>query len=192
MTVPDADQRRPSLSVATARPRLTDGPPDRARGVSARWLLVAIEHAADAIVVTDLDGMVQYVNPAFERQTGLSAAGVVGRPTWLMDTGEQPTSYFEEMVATVRGGETWSGDVIHRRGDGTVAYLATTVAPVRDASGAIVGAVAVRRDVTRERALEHRLDEQRRERSSLTAALRGHALARHRGGDRRSDRKRPP
>lgn len=170
-SVPDADQRRPSLPVATARPRLTDGAPDRARGVSARWLLVAIEHAADAIVVTDLDGTVQYVNPAFERQTGLSAADVVGRPAWLMDTGEQPTSYFHEMAATVRGGETWSGDFVHRRGDGTVAYLATTVAPVRDESGAIVGAVAVRRDVTRERALEDRLEEQRRERSSLATVL---------------------
>ena len=139
--------------------------------MSARWLLVAIEHAADAIVVTDLDGTVQYVNPAFERQTGHSAGDVIGRPTWLMDTGEQPTTYFEEMAATVRAGETWSGDVVHRRDDGTVVYLATTTAPVRDDSGAIVGAVAVRRDVTCERALEHRLDEQRRERTSLTAAL---------------------
>lgn len=141
------------------------------RDVSAKWVLVAIEHAADAILVADLDGTVQYVNAAFERQTGLSAAAVVGRPAWLMDTGEQPTSYFHEMVATVRRGETWSGDYVHRRADGTVTHLAATVAPVRDESGAIVGDVTVRRDVTRERILENRLDEQRRERSSLAAML---------------------
>jgi PAS domain S-box-containing protein len=166
-----ADGRRPCPPVATAGPRPSDGPPDRVRGVSARWLLVAIEHAADAIVVTDLDGTVQYVNAAFERQTGLAAAAVVGRPSSLMDTGEQPMTGFEEMMATVRRGETWSGDIVHRRGDGTVAHLAATVAPVRDESGAIVGAVTVRRDVSRERALEDRLDEQRRERSSLAAML---------------------
>ena len=170
---PWSDPRSPEspLPVATARPRLTDGPPDRAGGVSATWLLGAIEHAADAIVVTDLDGTVQYVNPAFERQTGLSASDVVGRPTWLMDAGTQPTSCFAQMAATARRGETWSGDFVHRRSDGTVAYLATTVAPVRDESGAIVGTVAVRRDVTRERALEGQLDEQRRERASLAAVL---------------------
>jgi len=170
-TVPDADESRPSLPVATARPGPADGPPDRAGGVAATWLLVAIEHAADTIVVTDLAGTVQYVNPAFERQTGLSAADVIGRPCWLMDTSEQPSITFEEMAATVRRGETWSGDFVHRRDNGTVANLASTVAPVREESGAIVGAVAVLRDVTRERALEGQLDEQRRERSSLAAVL---------------------
>jgi PAS domain S-box-containing protein len=132
---------------------------------------VAIEHSTDAIVAADLDGTVRYVNAAFERQTGLTAAQVVGRPGWLMDPGELQAGPDQHMAEAVRRGETWSGNSTYRRADGTIAHLAATVAPVRDGSGAIVGTVAVRRDVTREHALEDQLDEQHRERAALASIL---------------------
>ncbi|MEW6226363.1 MAG: EAL domain-containing protein [Chloroflexota bacterium] len=139
----------------------------------ASWPLVAIEHSMDAIVLSDLDGTVRYVNAAFERQTGLSAARVVGRPTWLLDPGELKAGPDPAMAEAVRRGETWSGDCTYRRADGTIVHLAATVAPVRDGSGTIVGTVAVRRDVTRERALMDRLAEQHRERTALASTLAG-------------------
>jgi PAS domain S-box-containing protein len=142
-----------------------------ASGVDPTWLAVAIEHAADAVIVVDLDGTILYVNPAFERSTGRHRRDVVGTNARGLPAAEQPTASIEALWATLRRGEVWAGEFVHRRPDGTLAHTDARVAPIRDAAGVIVGGVSVSRDTTSRRALETRLDEYLRERASLAAAL---------------------
>lgn len=143
----------------------------RLRDLTPMWHMTAVEHAADAIVVADLDGTIRYVNPAFERDTGLGRDGAIGRDVRILAADEQPAATIKGLWASIRRGEVWIGELINRRADGTLAHAEATVAPVRDAAGVVVGGVAVKRDITRQRALEMRLDESDRKRTALVAAL---------------------
>jgi PAS domain S-box-containing protein len=140
-------------------------------GLPSNWHLAAIEHAADAVFVVDLDGTIQYVNLAFERDTGVARSAALGTDVRRSIAAEQPAASMEGLWAALRRGEVWTGELINRRSDGTLAYAEATVAPIRDGTGAVVGGVAVQRDISAQRALETRLDEYRRERASLAAAL---------------------
>ena len=135
------------------------------------WRMAAIEHAADAIVVADLDGMIRYVNPAFERDTGLGRDCLIGQDVRILAADEEPAATIKGLWAAIRRGEVWTGELINRRPDGTLGYADATVAPIRDAAGAVVGGVAIKRDISAQRALETRLDEYHRERTALAAAL---------------------
>ncbi len=135
------------------------------------WHLAAIEHAADAVVAADLDGTIQYVNAAFERDTGLDRKAIVGANVRRLAEAGQTTISTKAVWVTIRRGGVWSGNLASRRADGTLSHAEATVAPIRNADGVIVGGVAVRRDMTGQRALESRLDEFHRERTALAGAL---------------------
>jgi len=139
--------------------------------VLPNWQAAAVEHAADAILVADLHGTILYVNPAFERDLGRPRGDLLGTNVRRLPAAEQPSASIEALWGALRRGEVWTGELINRRPDGSLAYAEATVAPIRDGTGAIVGGVAVKRDIGRRRALESRLDEYRRERSALAAVL---------------------
>ncbi len=171
---------RSTASAAARRPAARTprrgqlAPCDGGRALDPAWLTVAIEHAADAIVITDLAGTILFVNAAFERMTERHRADILGRPTWAAESGPHPTSHHRAMAETVGAGHVWQGEFVHRRTDGSHLHTAATVAPIRDATGRIVGAVAVQRDATVERALRAQLEGQREDRAELAAVL--HAL----------------
>ncbi len=174
--VPVSLGRRPASRIRT-RPRVAEPVSSIhnvamvASGVDPTWLTVAIEHAADAIAVTDLAGTIHYVNAAFERNIGLSRSDLLGTDIRRLAAAEQPAASIEARWAALRRGEVWTGELINRRPDGTVVYAETTVAPIRDGTGVVVGGVAVKRDSSRQRVLEARLDAYHRERAALAAAL---------------------
>ena len=120
-------------------------------------LAAAIEQSGDSIVLSDLDGAIVYVNPAFERVTGYAAAEVLGRTAALLKSGAHDRAFYEALWATLRGGRTWEGRFTNRRKDGRLFIEDASIAPVRDAEGQPVGYVAVKRDVTRQVQLEDRL-----------------------------------
>ena len=75
----------------------------------------AVESSADAIVITDTDGFIQYVNPAFTKVTGWSAEEAIGETPHILKSGKTDESVYEEMWATLRRGETWNGRLINKR-----------------------------------------------------------------------------
>lgn len=122
-------------------------------------LAAAVEQAAETIIVTDLDGRIQYANPAFERITGYTCAEVVGRSPSLLRSGQHDAAFYRGLWDTLTRGETWTGRFQNRRKDGTLYHEDATISPVRDVSGKITHYVAVKRDVTREVTLEAQLRE---------------------------------
>jgi PAS domain S-box-containing protein len=128
----------------------------RTEAVHAR-LSSAVEQAAEAVLITDPEGTIVYVNPAFERITGYNREEVLGRNPRLLKTGKQDAAFYKAMWATLARGEHWWGHFSNKRKDGTIYEAETVISPVRDESGALVNYVAVQRDVTRERELEAQL-----------------------------------
>ena len=141
------------------------------QGLPTTWHVTAIEHAADAILVADLVGTVQYVNAAFERDSGLGRDTVLGSHLRRFAAPKRTTISTKAVWDAIRRGETWSGDLVSRRADGTLAHVEATLSPIRDADGPVVGGVAVWHDIGGQRSLDTRLDEYRQERELLAAAL---------------------
>ena len=111
-------------------------------------LAAAIEQATESIEITDLEGRITYVNPAFERATGYTRDEVVGQNPRILKSGAQSPAFYEAMWSTLTSGRPWSGDLVNRRKDGSTVTEAAVISPIRDAHGAISGYVAGKRDVT--------------------------------------------
>jgi PAS domain S-box-containing protein len=117
-------------------------------------LLSAIEQAGEMVVITDPEGQIQYVNPAFEQTSGYLSEEVVGHTPSILKSGKQSLSFYRDMWETISSGRTWGGRMINMRKDGTLYTEDSTISPVCDDSGRILNYVAVKRDVTEHLRLE--------------------------------------
>jgi PAS domain S-box-containing protein len=120
-------------------------------------LTTAIEQAAEMVLVTDTQGTIVYVNPAFEAVTGYTRAEMVGHTPRMLKSNAQDKAFYRELWETISSGRTWRGRVINRKKDGTHFTEESTISPVRDADGVITSYVSVKRDITRDLALEAQL-----------------------------------
>ncbi|MDR3544816.1 MAG: PAS domain S-box protein, partial [Candidatus Limnocylindrales bacterium] len=113
-----------------------------------RRLSTVIEQASDAVVITDTSGAIEYVNPAFEHVTGYTAAEVLGQNPRVLKSGVQGPGFYAAMWATLASGQSFVGDLVNRRKDGSLFQEEAVISPVRDEAGTITSYVAVKRDVT--------------------------------------------
>jgi PAS domain S-box-containing protein len=135
-------------------------------------LAIAVEQAAESVMIADLEARITYVNPAFERVTGYSRDEVIGKNPRILASGLQPASFFEAMWAALTAGVPWVADFINRHKDGSLFTEAAVITPIRDESGAISSYVAVKRDVTRERALVAHASQVAQERALIAETIR--------------------
>ena len=124
---------------------------------SQKLLTTAVEQSAEMIVVTDDTGVIQYVNPAFERTTGYPLSEVLGQTTRLLKSGQQTPAIYQQLWKTIKAGQVWKGRLINKRKDGAPFTVESTISPVRDPHGQIVRYVAVTRDITYELMIEDQL-----------------------------------
>jgi PAS domain S-box-containing protein len=122
-----------------------------------RRLATAINHAVEAVMVTDPEGTIQYVNPAFERITGYTREEVVGKNPRILKSGKQDEGFYRDLWNTIKRGEVWSGRLVNMKKDGTLYEEEETISPVFDSEGRIANYVAVRRDITMQSVLEQRV-----------------------------------
>ena len=122
-----------------------------------RRLAIAVEQAAEAIVITDIRGTIQYVNPAFEQIAGYSPDEVIGENPRILQSGEHDQAFYRKLWQTITNGKAWTGQFVNKKKDGTLYREDATISPVRDSSGKIVNYVAVKRDITHETQLQQQL-----------------------------------
>ncbi|TLS76357.1 EAL domain-containing protein [Mariprofundus erugo] len=131
-------------------------------------VMAALDAAADAVVITALDGTIEYVNLAFERMTGYSAAEAIGQTPRILKSGHQDTAFYREMWKILLAGETFRAVITNRRKDGLLFEAEETITPVYDEHNHMVAFVAVERDVTEKKKAEQALRSSE-ERFSLAA-----------------------
>jgi two-component system cell cycle sensor histidine kinase/response regulator CckA len=151
--------RAPDGEIVALEGLIIDMSERRRAEQASKLLATAVEQGAEAIIITDLDGTIQYVNPSFERVTGYSREDAVGKTPAILKSGKHDDEFYREMWETLVRGEVWSGHLINRRKDGTLYRQNATISPVRDAAGAIVSYVSAARDVSREKELEEQLQQ---------------------------------
>ena len=122
----------------------------------------AVEASGHAIYMTDAEGVITYVNPAFEEITGYSASDAIGETPYLLQSGEHDETYYRKLWETVRSGHVWEEEITDRRKDGSLYYAQQTIAPVTDRNGEIDRFVAVQHDITEEKEQQRALRESER------------------------------
>jgi PAS domain S-box-containing protein len=111
-------------------------------------LLSAIEQTGEIVLITDSEGIIEYVNPAFERITGYSRKEVLGLKPSVLKSEKQDEKFYSEMWQTLTSGRTWTGRLVNKRKDRTLYTEDATISPVRDENGEIAHYVAVMHDIT--------------------------------------------
>ncbi len=122
-----------------------------------RLLEAAVEQSASSIVITDPDGHIRYVNPAFSRVTGYAAGEVLGKRPSLLRSGVQSDEFYKEMWQIIASGRVWQGRFCNRKKDGSLYWEDVVIAPVRDEKGRISHFVAVKNDITDKVRIENQL-----------------------------------
>jgi two-component system, cell cycle sensor histidine kinase and response regulator CckA len=117
----------------------------------------ALESAANAIMITDRDGKIQWVNPSFERITGYSTEETIGEQTRLLKSGKHDTAFYRDLWETVLSGKVWHGEMTNRRKDGSYYYEEQTITPVKNESGEITHFVSIKQDITTRKQAEEEL-----------------------------------
>lgn len=113
-----------------------------------KQLCRAVEQIADAILITNNQGSIEYVNPAFEQTTGYSAAEVLGRTPKVLKSGKHDAQFYRDLWGQLLSGQTFRGTIINRKKSGQLYWAEQTISPIRDDSGAVTHFVSVLKDVT--------------------------------------------
>lgn len=117
--------------------------------------ITALNAAANGIVITDLNGAIQWVNPAFTTLTGYKAEEALGRnPRELIKSGKHGREFYEQLWLTILAGKVWRGQIINRRKDGTLYDEEQTITPVVNEEGQIINFIAIKEDVTQRKQAE--------------------------------------
>ena len=135
------------------------------QAIDKLWL--AIEQTADSVVITDRQGVIEYVNPAFEAMSGFTRDEALGRTPQILYSGAQGQRFYETLWNTILGGRTFRATMTNRRRDGTLYDEDQTITPIRDESGMVTHFVSTGRDITQRnrtqealRRLNHQLETQ--------------------------------
>jgi PAS domain S-box-containing protein len=119
----------------------------------------AIEHAGHSIYITDTDGIIQYVNPAFEEITGYSEDEAIGKNPRILQSGEYDDAFYEDLWETILSGSVWNCEMVNERKNGDRYIVNQTIAPITNQNGEITYFIAVNDDITDQREVEQELQE---------------------------------
>ena len=133
-----------------------------------RQLQRALEFSANGVVITNKQGVIEYVNPAFTRITGYHPDEVIGQNPKILKSGEHSLEFYADLWKTIQQGDVWRGEMTNRKKDGSLYWEYQTITPVKDENGTITHFVAIKENVT-----ERKQAEQELERLAMTDPLTG-------------------
>lgn len=131
---------------------------EKARARELEIKSAALGAAGDAVVITGRSGNIEWVNAAFCSLTGYSLKEALGRdPGELVKSGRQDEAFYAEMWQEILAGRTWRGELVNRRKSGELFHEAMTITPVKNGGGEITHFIAIKRDISEKKEVEHAL-----------------------------------
>ena len=145
------------LLVPGHRTGAADNAARKAEEVRLSQLLMAVEQSPASVVITDPDGIIEYVNPRFTALTGYTGEEAVGRKTSIVKSGQTPDEVYRDLWKTLKSGRTWQGEFLNRKKNGELYWEEAVMAPVTGPDGRVASFIAVKSDVTERKKIEHAL-----------------------------------
>jgi PAS domain S-box-containing protein len=127
-----------------------------------RLLSSAIEQSPSVVVITDTEGIIEYVNPKFTELTGYGSEEAIGLHTRELNSGMLPKSLFTELWEDISSGKVWRGEFLNKRKDGSLFWESASIAPFFGANGEIEKYIAVKENITKRKELEAQISEEHR------------------------------
>ena len=122
-----------------------------------KQLAVAVEQSTESIMITDVDGVISYVNSAFEKSTGYSADEAVGQASSLLNSDKHDAAFYQAVAHTISSGQPWEGRICKRKKDGNQFVEEAVIYPIRGENDQAVNFVTISRDITQEMGIEKQL-----------------------------------
>ncbi len=132
----------------------------RAAEASVRQLASAVEASGSSIVITNMNGAIEYANPAFSQVTGYTREEAMGENPRVLKSGQHPAEFYQEMWDALVKGDTWSGEIINKKKNGDLYWERASISPVKNDTGEVVSYVAVKDDITQAKEAEAEIQRQ--------------------------------
>lgn len=125
--------------------------------VQLKKLSLAVEHSPDYVVITDVAGNIEYVNPKFMEVTGYNREEVIGKNPRILKSGKMPSDMYEDLWKTITSGKEWHGELQNRKKNGELYWERISLSPIINSQGRITHFVAVNEDITFRKQAEEEL-----------------------------------
>jgi PAS domain S-box-containing protein len=120
----------------------------------------AVEQSPAAVVITDIEGAIEYVNPKFSEITGYSREEAIGENPRILKSDKTPPEVYEELWKTITSGNEWRGEFCNKKKNGELFWEYGFISPVRDKEGVVTNFIAIKEDITERKVAENRLKAQ--------------------------------
>lgn len=119
----------------------------------------AVEQSANSIIITNLEGEIEYTNPKFTDLTGYTAEEVLGENPKILSSGNQSKEFYTKMWKTIINGEIWRGRFLNKAKNGSLFWEQVTISPIKNDQGKIINFLAIKEDITEKKNAEEKLIE---------------------------------
>jgi PAS domain S-box-containing protein len=154
--------------LAEAFNRMADGVQSREQALTK--LTQAVEQSPESIVITDLQGRIEYVNDCFVKNSGYSFEELLGKNPRILQSGKTPVESFEAMWVALQSGKGWQGEFVNRRKDGSEYVEFVIIAPIRQPNGEVSNYLAVKQDISEKKQIGEELEAHRHHLEQLVAS----------------------
>ncbi|MCG8426392.1 MAG: PAS domain S-box protein, partial [Chromatiales bacterium] len=138
------EQKRPINSIA----QIEDITERRKAAETIEKLSRAVEHSGNSVMITDTDGVIEYVNPQFIRVTGYNIDEAIGKTPALMKSGHNHDDIYAKLWSTIQSGSEWRGELLNRNKDGSLYWTLLSISPIKNDLGEITHFIGVSEDIT--------------------------------------------
>jgi PAS domain S-box-containing protein len=136
---------------------LRDFTEDYMKDAEIRKLSTALEQSPVTIVITDLDGNIEYVNAAFQEVSGYSCDEAIGQNPRILQSGKTEKTTYEKMWSEITSGRKWNGELLNKRKNGELFWETVTISPLHDHEGKAINYLAVKHDITLKKRIEEEI-----------------------------------
>ncbi|SCA58255.1 putative Histidine kinase [Candidatus Terasakiella magnetica] len=126
-----------------------------------RRLSYALEQSPAEVIITNTDGVIEYVNAKFTENTGFSREQAIGHKTSMVRSGHMPHQYYENLWETLKQGKDWSGEVLNKRKDGSLFWQLLSIAPMYEPDGSVQRYLAIKENIDERKKAEEELSRHR-------------------------------
>ncbi|MBI2031619.1 MAG: PAS domain S-box protein [Candidatus Levybacteria bacterium] len=125
-----------------------------AAGSDGQKFRTIVEQTADAIFITDVEGIIEYVNPAFEKLTGYNRRDVIGKTPQIIKSGMHSEKFYHTLWSTIKSGKIFRDIIVNRKKNGELFYADHTITPVKNRNGKIIYFSGIWKDITQNKQVE--------------------------------------
>jgi len=125
--------------------------------VNLKKLSTAVEQSPLSIFITDVDGIIEFVNPAYIEISGYSAEESIGKKSSILNSGKQNQKFYTNLWKTIKTGKKWVGEMVNKRKNGELIWVINSISPIKDSQGQITNFLAIQAEISKQKKLEEEL-----------------------------------